>query len=135
VFNSTRREIISGSAAVGTVTTFCGTTSDVAISGKMVSPGMSIQTVLRIDGREHRVAHDIRASLLDTLRAELGLEMNQQCTRAQCGACTVHLNGAPRLACLTLTVAAQGEEITTSRAVAPAVPLDPISAGFSISPA
>jgi carbon-monoxide dehydrogenase small subunit len=35
------------------------------------------------------------------------------CGIGECGACTVILNGAPILACLTLAVAVDGSEITT----------------------
>ena len=85
----------------------------------MVSPGMSINTVVRINGREHRISHDIRASLLDTLREHIGLAGTKPgCDHGKCGACTVHIDGKPELSCLTLTVAVQGADITTIEALA-----------------
>src|SRR4051812_10151012 len=61
----TRRELVAGTAAgVGTVS-FMATGAAAADSGSaVVSPGVCINTVLRINGRELRVPHDIRASLL-----------------------------------------------------------------------
>jgi len=110
----TRGEPGAGIAAgVGTVY-FMGDSATNAQASPMVSPGMPINTVLRIDGGEHRVSHDIRASLLETLRAHFGRGgTNQSCDHGQCGGCTVHVDGKPRLSCLTLTVAVQGADITT----------------------
>lgn len=115
----TRREPIAASAAgVGSVS-FLGETAGAAPAGEMASPGVPIATVLRIDGREYRVSHDIRASLLDTLRAQFGLCGAQPgCGHGRCGACTLHVDGQPKLACLTLTVAAQGADITTGEGLA-----------------
>ena len=129
----TRRELIAGSAAgVGSMSFLAGSAADPAASGPMVSPGMPINTVLRINGREHRVSHDIRASLLDTLREHIGLTgAKKGCDHGQCGACTVHIDGKPKLACLTLTVAAQGQEITTIEGLAPSpTELHPMQQAF-----
>jgi len=78
------------------------------------------------------VAHDIRASLLDTLRRHNGLTTaNPGCGHGQCGACTVRINGEPKLACLTLTVAAQGADITTTEELGPSPPQPhPMSRAF-----
>jgi xanthine dehydrogenase YagT iron-sulfur-binding subunit len=118
-FTLTRRELIAGSAAgVGSVS-FLGGAAEAAPVNPAVSPGMPIYTVLRINGREHRVSHDIRASLLDTLRERIGLTgAKKGCDHGQCGACTVHIDGQPKLSCLTLTVAAQGQDITTIEGLA-----------------
>jgi xanthine dehydrogenase YagT iron-sulfur-binding subunit len=129
----TRRELIAGSAAgVGSVSFLGGSTAAAAAASPMVSPGMPITTVLRINGREHRVSHDIRASLLDTLREHLGLTgAKKGCDHGQCGACTVHIDGKPKLSCLTLTVAAQGHEITTIEGLAPSAgALHPMQQAF-----
>jgi isoquinoline 1-oxidoreductase subunit alpha len=52
--------------------------------------------------------------LLWVLRDTLGLTgAKYGCGIAQCGACTVHLNGAPARACVTPVSAAVGQKITT----------------------
>ena len=75
---------------------------------------MTEQMSLRVDGHEHRFDADPAKPLLYTLRDELGLNNPRfGCGLAQCGACTVHLNGKPTRACVTPTSAAKGAEITT----------------------
>jgi aerobic-type carbon monoxide dehydrogenase small subunit (CoxS/CutS family) len=75
---------------------------------------MAEQMSLRVDGREHTIEADPKKPLLYTLRDELGLNNPRfGCGLAQCGACTVHLNGRPTRSCVTPTSAAKGAEITT----------------------
>jgi xanthine dehydrogenase YagT iron-sulfur-binding subunit len=113
----TRRDLISGTAAgVGTAA-LLGPNEGLAAKAPAVTAGtptVPVTSTLNINGREQRVTHDIRASLLDTLREHLGLTGTKKgCDHGQCGACTVHIDGATALSCLTLSVAAQGHKITT----------------------
>jgi xanthine dehydrogenase YagT iron-sulfur-binding subunit len=111
-----RRDIVASAGGKG------GTVSLLTNHGGAValpSPGVPIHTILRIDGRERRVLHDIRESLLDTLSAEVGHAGTRKgCDHGQCGACAVHIDGQPKLSCRTLTVALQGADITTACAPA-----------------
>ena len=76
-------------------------------------------TTLRVNGREHRIALDLRTTLADALREHLGLTGTKiGCNHGTCGACTVHLDGERRLACLTLAVMAEGHEVTTIEGLA-----------------
>jgi isoquinoline 1-oxidoreductase alpha subunit len=57
--------------------------------------------------------------LLWVLRDELRLTGTKfGCGIAQCGACTVHLNGSPRRACVTPIASVQDAEVTTIEGVA-----------------
>jgi isoquinoline 1-oxidoreductase subunit alpha len=69
---------------------------------------------LRVNGTEHRLDLDPNMPLLWAIREHLGLTGTKYgCGMAQCGACTVFLNGAPVRACSTpLSVAAGGEVLT-----------------------
>ena len=54
------------------------------------------------------------ATLLDLLRETLALTGTKRaCDRGECGACTVHLDGRPVYACLTLAHACEGQEVRT----------------------
>lgn len=63
---------------------------------------------LTINGKEHTVADSESATpLLWVLRDHLGLVgAKYGCGVAQCGACTVHLNGTPVRSCVTPASAA-----------------------------
>ncbi|WP_460447906.1 (2Fe-2S)-binding protein [Alsobacter sp. SYSU BS001988] len=82
-------------------------------------PAAPVPMRLRINGQEHRLALDVRTSLLDALREHVGLTGGKKgCDHGQCGACTVHLDGARVLSCLTLAVSVQGREVTTIEGLA-----------------
>jgi nicotinate dehydrogenase subunit A len=69
---------------------------------------------LRVNGVAHSLDVDPDKPLLYTLRDELGLNNPRfGCGLAQCGACTVLLNGQPVRSCVIPTVAVKNSEITT----------------------
>ncbi len=54
------------------------------------------------------------ATLLDLLRDTLALTGTKRaCDRGECGACTVHVDGRPVYACLTLAHGCEGQEVRT----------------------
>jgi isoquinoline 1-oxidoreductase alpha subunit len=67
-----------------------------------------------VNGRETYSEQPSDTPLLWIIRDELGLTGTKfGCGIAQCGACTVHLNGAPVRACSTPLSAAAGKKVTT----------------------
>ncbi|MCB9793128.1 MAG: (2Fe-2S)-binding protein [Alphaproteobacteria bacterium] len=73
---------------------------------------------LRVNGDRRRVLAPANRSLLDLLREDLGLTGSKHgCDVGDCGACTVLLDGRPRLACITLAAEADGRALTTVEGV------------------
>jgi aerobic-type carbon monoxide dehydrogenase small subunit (CoxS/CutS family) len=69
---------------------------------------------LNVDRKAHVVEVEPDKPLLYTLRDECGLNNPRfGCGLAQCGACTLHLDGRPIRSCILPTVAAKDREITT----------------------
>lgn len=74
---------------------------------------------LTVNGKAARESVDPRTLLLHLLRENLGLTgTHQGCDTAQCGACTVHLDGRAVKACSMLAVQAQGGKVTTIEGLA-----------------
>jgi xanthine dehydrogenase YagT iron-sulfur-binding subunit len=81
---------------------------------------MDVDIVLRVNGEEHRLSVDVRATVLDVLRERLDLTGSKKgCDHGQCGACTVLLDGRRVNSCLMLAVAHQDAEITTIEGLEP----------------
>ena len=89
------------------------------------------EVVLSVNGADHAMQVDTRMTLLDALREKLDLTGSKKgCDQGQCGACTVHIDGERHLACLTLTVAAQGRRITTIEGLTDGDRLHPMQQAF-----
>jgi 4-hydroxybenzoyl-CoA reductase gamma subunit len=74
---------------------------------------------LEVNGRMHDVAAPGSALLLEVLRDKLGLTGSKQgCDGGECGACTVLVDGQPRLACITLAASVEGKRIETIEGLA-----------------
>ena len=70
----------------------------------------------------HRIAEvEPRTTLVDCLRDNLGLTgVHTGCEHGICGACTVLIDGEPARSCLMFAVQADGYQVTTIEALAPA---------------
>lgn len=67
-----------------------------------------------INGSGRDVSPAGHATLLDLLRDELGLTGTKRvCDRGACGACTVHVDGVPVYACLTLAQGCADRSVRT----------------------
>ncbi|WP_119680654.1 (2Fe-2S)-binding protein [Indioceanicola profundi] len=74
---------------------------------------------LTINGEERTLDIDPEMPLLWAIRDELGMTGTKfGCGAAQCGACTVHLDGVPTRSCVTPVSAAEGVAVTTIEGVA-----------------
>jgi aerobic-type carbon monoxide dehydrogenase small subunit (CoxS/CutS family) len=73
-----------------------------------------MSVTLTVNGHFHELAVEPDTPLLWALREQLALTGTKYgCGIAQCGACTVHLDGKPVRACVTPVSAADGKQITT----------------------
>ena len=77
-------------------------------------------TELTVNGVVRRLDADPDMPLLWAVREELGLTGTKfGCGIAQCGACTVHLDGVAVRSCMTPLRAAAGRTVTTIEGLAP----------------
>jgi len=75
---------------------------------------------LDVNGRELDTDAAADTPILWVLRDHLGMTGTKfGCGRALCGACTVHLDGAPIRSCVTPLAAAEGRRITTVEGLSP----------------
>jgi len=69
---------------------------------------------IRVNGADHEVSAEPDTPLLYVLRNELALNGPKfGCGLAQCGACTVQIDGAPRRSCVTAVSSVAGKEVVT----------------------
>ena len=72
------------------------------------------QIKLVVDGKEALIDADPAMPLLYALRSEVGATAPKfGCGKAQCGACTVHVDGAATRSCVMPLSAVAGKRITT----------------------
>ena len=73
---------------------------------------------LNINGKDHNVDVDANTPLLWAIRENVGLTGTKYgCGIAQCGACTVHIDGKPVRSCVLPVGALSGRSVTTIEGV------------------
>jgi len=73
---------------------------------------------LRVNGRDHEIAVEPNALLLDVVRQQLQLTGSKRaCDDSSCGACTVLVDGVAMTSCTLLAASCEGQEITTIEGV------------------
>lgn len=85
----------------------------------------------RLNGAEKALFVEDGHNLLDVLRRGVGdLTPKYGCGQGACGTCTVLIDGAPHLSCLTLAETVEGREITTTAGLADGARLHPLQTAF-----
>ncbi|GAB4307247.1 MAG: (2Fe-2S)-binding protein [Candidatus Bipolaricaulota bacterium] len=85
----------------------------------------------RLNGRDVTVETSAGRRLLDLLREDLGLTGTKEgCGEGECGACTVLVDGKPRLACLTAAIQVEGKDVLTIEGIAAPGKLHPLQEAF-----
>jgi len=86
---------------------------------------------LDVNGERHEVLVEPHRTLLDVLRDDLGLTGTKtNCLAAECGVCTVLLDGVAVNACLVLAVTVRDRAITTIEGLAREGALHPLQQAF-----
>jgi xanthine dehydrogenase YagT iron-sulfur-binding subunit len=94
-------------------------------------PSLPVALSLTINDASKSLMIDARTTLLDALREHIGLTGSKKgCDHGQCGACTVMIDGRRVLSCLTLALAAQGQQVTTIEGLAKDGKLHPMQQAF-----
>ncbi|MCG5262124.1 2Fe-2S iron-sulfur cluster binding domain-containing protein [Cupriavidus gilardii] len=133
-----RRAFLGTTVAAGGITVLPATSALAQTAGAAPSEPVpatagapNAPVTLTVNGKRHRLALDVRTSLLDALRETLHLTGTKKgCDHGQCGACTVLLNGRRINSCLTLAVMHQQDEITTIEGLERNGLLHPVQAAF-----
>jgi carbon-monoxide dehydrogenase small subunit len=90
-----------------------------------------VNVSLTVNGEPRAVEVAPNTLLVELLRTHLGLTgTHVGCDTSQCGACTVHLNGASVKSCTVLALQAEGAEITTIEGIGAPDRLHPMQAAF-----
>ena len=97
----------------------------------ILSAADTVKINLHINGADRSVLVEPRWTLLYVLREVIGLTGTKEgCSRGECGACTVLVDGVPRYACMTLAVEAEGRHITTLEGLMQGEELGPVQTAF-----
>ena len=92
---------------------------------------MPVPLQLTVNGRAVKADIDPRTLLVTLIREHLQLTgTHVGCDTAQCGACTVHLDGRAVKSCSMLALQAQGGSVTTIEGIATDGRLHPMQAAF-----
>ena len=93
---------------------------------------MSLSLTLTVNGEIYQVLAEPHRTLLDVLRTDLGLTgTKENCLEAECGVCTVLLDGLAVNACIVLAAQCRGRSIVTIEGLAAPGELHPIQQAFT----
>src|SRR5215470_2924060 len=124
--DGTRRAAIGGVAAAAVVGV-AGTAFALAERAGLFESGLRIT----VNGQDHQVQADPATPLLYVLRNEVGMQgLHFGCGMAECGACTVQLEGKAIRSCVTPVSAAAGRAVTTLEGLGSAANPHPLQRAF-----
>jgi aerobic-type carbon monoxide dehydrogenase small subunit (CoxS/CutS family) len=87
---------------------------------------------LNVNGRKHLLEVEPRWTLAEVLREELRLTGTKLgCNRAECGVCTVLMDGTPVFSCTVLAVETDGRRIETVESLSGPEGLHPLQRAFT----
>lgn len=134
--NWSRRAFLKGTAAGAAAAAVIGAAGDQLAEAaqqrgaRVLGPGR-VPIQLHVNGATKTVRVEPRTTLAAALREQLGLTGTKVgCDRGACSACTVHLDGAAALSCMTLAIDVGERKITTIEGLASGDRLHPVQAAF-----
>ncbi|RXH03293.1 (2Fe-2S)-binding protein [Bradyrhizobium zhanjiangense] len=126
-----RRAFMAGVAGSALVPMTARAAAQVANAPVAQDPALPVEVTLHVNGKDKRLSIDARTTVLDALREQLKLTGSKKgCDHGQCGACTVLIGDRRVVSCLTLALAAEGQEITTIEGLATDDRLHPMQQAF-----
>ena len=128
-----RRGFVKGAGIAGAAAALLeGAGGKPAAGGRSrkLGPG-PVEISLQVNGADHRLLVEPRATLASVLRDQLHLTGTKiGCDRGACGACTVMLDEATVPSCMTFAMDAVGKSVTTIEGLAHGEQLSPLQAAF-----
>jgi aerobic-type carbon monoxide dehydrogenase small subunit (CoxS/CutS family) len=92
---------------------------------------MTYPIVLNVNGVLYPLIVDAHASLLHTVRDQVGLTGSKEgCDDSECGACMMLIDGRPVNACSYLAIQADGSRVTTVEGLIDGLDLTPLQEAF-----
>jgi xanthine dehydrogenase YagT iron-sulfur-binding subunit len=126
-----RRTFIAAAAGTAVVPVASRGAAAAAATPAPQDPAAPVELTLHINGMDKSLSIDARTTLLDALREHIGLTGSKKgCDHGQCGACTVLIHGRRVVSCLTLALAAQGQQVLTIEGLAQGRELHPMQQAF-----
>jgi xanthine dehydrogenase YagT iron-sulfur-binding subunit len=127
-----RREFLKISSIAASVPLVAGPKM-IEVDGQEVAvhgPG-PVAVALTVNGKRLTGEVEPRVTLLDALREHFDItDPKRVCDRAECGACTVLIDGRAVYSCTTLAIEAQGREIVTAEGLGGGERPDPVQSAF-----
>jgi xanthine dehydrogenase YagT iron-sulfur-binding subunit len=127
-----RREFLKISSIAASVPLVAGPKM-IEVDGQEVAvhgPG-PVAVALTVNGKRLTGEVEPRVTLLDALREHFDITGPKRvCDRAECGACTVLIDGRAVYSCTTLAIEAQGKEIVTAEGLGGGDQPHPVQSAF-----
>ena len=127
-----RRTFMRGTATIAAGVVVIGPPAEASAQDLAPSRFSSSVTVrVEINGVDHVLDVEPRATLLDALRDRLQLTGTKKgCNRGECGACTLLMDDRRVNSCLILAASTDGRKITTIEGLADGPVLHPVQQAF-----